>query len=687
VTYSQPGQYTATLIATNAAGSDTAAVSVSVQGLPSADFTVAMTPGSGFTTFANASTGATSLSWTFGDGAGSAEDSPTHTYGADGAYTVTLIAANACGADTATQVLTILLPPVAAFGMDPASGCAPLVVSYTATTQGEGLSYAWTFPGGQPASSAEANPVVTYHQPGQYGLTLIVSNAVGADTLTMPGAITALGPPAAVFSHTTNGSTAQFANTSSGAQVYFWDFGDGQNSGEAEPSHTFPGVGDYVVTLIAANDCGSDTTTTTVSINGNAPVVAFTAANNQGCAPLTVQFSNQSVGAATFSWSFPGGEPASSTEENPTVVYNTPGTYDVILTAGNAFGNSALNKVGLVVVAAGPTAGFTAAVDVATASFANTSANANAYSWSFGDGDGSTEASPTHTYAAGGSYEVVLIATNTCGSDTLVQQVVIAGQAPVANFSASTTQGCAPLTVQFTDLSAGAPTGWQWSFPGGEPAASTEQNPTVVYNSPGSFAPPVLVAANAFGSSEATGAAITADAPPTGITADVEAVNPDQWDNLEFTLTAQVTGNAAFVNWLIAGVDTLIGNPVTFAFPGEGNFEITVIAGNSCGEISTTIEHGILFPAAHEPAWAKAIQVFPNPGYGHFVLSAQGWEGGGALPIAVYDLLGRRIQSASLPVAPGQWQHGIDLTALPSGVYLLRIEWKGQPWAIRLLKL
>lgn len=76
------------------------------------------------------------------------------------------------------------------------------------------------------------------------------------------------------------------------------------------------------------------------------------------------------------------------------------------------------------------------------------------------------------------------------------------GPKPVANFTVSNNQGCGPLVVQFSDLSSNNPTSWQWSFPGGNPATSTAQNPSVVYNPSGSGNYSAsLIATNANGSS------------------------------------------------------------------------------------------------------------------------------------------------------------------------------------------
>jgi PKD repeat protein len=68
---------------------------------------------------------------------------------------------------------------------------------------------------------------------------------------------------------------------------------------------------------------------------------------------------------------------------------------------------------------------------------------------------------------------------------------------PVADFSGSPTSGYAPLDVNFTDLSTGAPTSWNWDF--GDGGTSTAQNPSYTYNDPGTYTV-TLTATNAYGS-------------------------------------------------------------------------------------------------------------------------------------------------------------------------------------------
>ncbi|HPS12416.1 MAG TPA: M4 family metallopeptidase, partial [Prolixibacteraceae bacterium] len=77
------------------------------------------------------------------------------------------------------------------------------------------------------------------------------------------------------------------------------------------------------------------------------------------------------------------------------------------------------------------------------------------------------------------------------------------GLAPVANFTADYKSGNAPFRVQFYDLSENEPTSWNWTFQGGNPSASTMQNPEVTYYTPGKYQV-ILNASNSFGENTST---------------------------------------------------------------------------------------------------------------------------------------------------------------------------------------
>ncbi|MDD5188048.1 MAG: DUF3344 domain-containing protein, partial [Methanoregula sp.] len=124
------------------------------------------------------------------------------------------------------------------------------------------------------------------------------------------------------------------------------------------------------------------------------------------------------------------------------------------------------------------------------------------WTWDFGDGSGSTEQNPVHTYTSTGTYTVRLTVTNNLGTDTTIRTdyiTVTPTVAPVAAFSATPQNGTAPVSVQFTDLSSHFPTSWAWDF--GDGSGSTDKNPSHVYRSGGNYTVR-LTASNTAGSDD-----------------------------------------------------------------------------------------------------------------------------------------------------------------------------------------
>jgi putative cofactor-binding repeat protein len=150
-------------------------------------------------------------------------------------------------------------PPIANFNADMATACPDEPILFTDQSEYEPASWLWSFPGGSPEISTEQNPVVSYSAPGSYDVTLTVFNALGQDSITKTNHIQIIPPPVANFTYVIGGNTVTFTNTSSDATDYHWDFGDGATSTEAGPVHSYAGDGAYMATLIATNDCGSDT--------------------------------------------------------------------------------------------------------------------------------------------------------------------------------------------------------------------------------------------------------------------------------------------------------------------------------------------------------------------------------------------------------------------------------------------
>ena len=127
------------------------------------------------------------------------------------------------------------------------------------------------------------------------------------------------------------------------------------------------------------------------------------------------------------------------------------------------------------------------------------------HSWAFGDGDTSTLSSPTHTYTNAGTFSVALTVSGPGGSSAtnrvnLITVTNAPPAAPVADFTASVTNGAAPLDVTFTDTSTGTITNHSWTFGDGD--TSTLSSPTHTYTNAGTFS--VALTVSGPGGSSAT---------------------------------------------------------------------------------------------------------------------------------------------------------------------------------------
>ena len=318
----------------------------------------------------------------------------------------------------------ISITPTADFSITQTEGCVPMTINFVDESTTNTTSWNWSFPGGVPATSTEQNPTITYNQPGEYPVSLIAENSSGTNALTKTDYIQVSEVlPTAAFSTEINGDVVSFVNESVAATSYFWDLGDGNMSTLKYPTNDYNIDGFYDIKLIVNNGCGSDTIVQTIIINPDnvLPFPDFSADIQSGCGPLTVQFTDESSKNTTgWWWQFQGGTPNSSTEQNPVVVFENTGSYFIKMIASTNAGERTKFKEHFIEVTnTPPQALYTVGNSDLTIFLFNNSIDADSYLWLFGDGNSSIEEGPMHTYATPGIYEVSLIATNNCGSDTL----------------------------------------------------------------------------------------------------------------------------------------------------------------------------------------------------------------------------------------------------------------------------
>lgn len=410
--------------------------------------------------------------------------------------------------------------PVANFSSNVTEGYVPLTVQFTDLSENV-TERNWDFGDGDTLS--EQDPVHTYYSAGTYEVGLVTNNENGTDsklaTITVYEQPDGVIPVANFTSNATDGFaplTVQFTDSSENATAINWDFGDGYTSTDHDPVHTYFAAGNYSVNLTASNGNGTSSKLATINVQkqpaGVLPVANFSNNLTEGYAPLTVQFTDLSENVTEWKWDF--GDGNTSGEQDPKHTFSIPGNYNINLSVSD--GNGTDSKLDTITVLQPilPVANFSSNVTEGytplTVQFIDLSENATGISWDFGDGDTSTEKNPVHTYSAAGNYNVNLTISNENGTNSKLDIVTVSQPIlPVANFSSNVTEGYAPLTVDFTDLSENV-TEWKWDF--GDGNTSSEQYPTHIYSASGSYKIS-LIANNENGTSTKT-SKITVDKSP-----------------------------------------------------------------------------------------------------------------------------------------------------------------------------
>ncbi len=203
-TYASAGTYRAVLRVTDGLGSVALSSLLVVVSAPPMDLTLGSRPTRGdaplivnFSAGVGGGTGPCAYSWSFGDGASSSLPSPVHTYLADGAYSVTLLALDPTGGNaSATTVITVFPVLVLAANVTPASGPAPLSVAVRAVESGgeAPFTYLWSF--GDGTQGAFANGTHLFAVAGRFTLTVGVTDAAGTTAQATPFVVLVGTPPA-----------------------------------------------------------------------------------------------------------------------------------------------------------------------------------------------------------------------------------------------------------------------------------------------------------------------------------------------------------------------------------------------------------------------------------------------------------------------------------------------------------
>ena len=594
---------------------------------PVSDFSASPTTvcAGGAATFTNLSTLATSYAWTFTGGTPgtSTAVNPTVTYSTAGTYAVTLVATNSNGSDTETKTgyITVVASTAAALPLNegftgvtfvptgwslinnntsPTSWARSTTIGQ-APTAGNSMWFnnfgyndsdddvvrirPLVFTGLASAQMTFDVAYAPYDAVNFDGLEVMVSTNCG-------GAFTTVYSKSNTTLATATATTSAFVPTAA------------QWRTETIDLTPYVGQGNVIIAIRNLSGYGNNIYIDNINVTGvvasSPPTPSFTTASSAVCAGQSIAYTNTSTNSPTsYSWSFPGGTPSTSTAASPTVTYNTAGTYNVVLTATNVSGSNTTTMTNYVTVNALPatptiTAGGTTTF-CSGGSVTLTSTAGNTYLWS----NGATSQAITATTA--GTYTVQVANAAGCQSTASAATTVTVNPIPSAPTitAGGTTTFCAGGSVTLTSTTGNS---YLWSN-----GATTQ---TITPSASGTY---TVQVANASGcqSAASTGTAIIVN--PTPAIALGTLTNPSACGSTTGSIAVSGTGSGS-ITWsgTASGSAAAASMPATIPNLAAGSYTIVLTSGAGCA--SNTIMGSLTDPGAPTPPVITSSSTILCPG-------------------------------------------------------------------------
>lgn len=411
-------------------------------------------------------------------------------------------------------------PPVAMASQDVIYGSKPLVVNFTGSNSTDPealpLTYSWNFGDGTSNSSA-ANPQHTFdpvtNNPVAFTVTLTVTDNIGQTSVKTLKVYVNDTPPQVAITSFTDGdlfTMSHLTNLPLQANVtdaespdhdlsYSWQtFLHHNNHNHPESQDT----NRITTTVISPVGCDGNiyyyrirlTVTDPIGLSTfveanvypacDPPAPDFSGSVTTGCRDQQINFTDASTNFPdSWIWSFPGGNPSSSTLQNPSVVYPTAGTYDVSLTATSTRGSNSLTKTGYILINPRPSAlvspAGTDSVCAQTQILLSTNPGVNlTYQWFRNNVAIAGATSQSYNVVSGGKYKATVTRTTTgCSNTSAVKKVVYRAAPPAIITAGGPTVFCAGDSVILS--ASGGAFNYQWRKSVNDIAGATAMDYTV----------------------------------------------------------------------------------------------------------------------------------------------------------------------------------------------------------------
>ncbi|MES2649696.1 MAG: PKD domain-containing protein [Bacteroidota bacterium] len=388
------------------------------------------------------------------------------------------------------------------FSIDKPSGCSPLEVRFTNSTAGasQNVVYEWDLGNGN--ISTLVNPGATYSAEETYTVTLTASD--GGIKSTISKKVTVYKKPVINFTANPNIGcvplnvklTSVVSAGDGTISNYLWDFGDGntfstKDQGTVTHVYTVPQKPPVSLTVINSFGCYTTVDKPNIIEVQQAVIADFTASETFLCNPgSTVNFTNTSTGDGVLSYSWDFGDGATSTNKNPSHIYDSSGSYTVKLLTTNRAGCSGKSK-SMVVNVGTFTADFSlpAATCVGqNVTFGNkTTRPFEKIEWSVDNVPvpANNSGNLSYRFPAAGDYTIKLTATHLNCTKTISKIVTVGSPPLLKGFLAASDSACLlPVTFTFTDTTKDV-VKWVWRYQNNSTVFDSAQSASKIFTEPG----------------------------------------------------------------------------------------------------------------------------------------------------------------------------------------------------------
>ena len=575
--------------------------------------------------------------WNFGDGQTAAGAEVTHQYASSGIYevSVTGTSSNGCTNNDKKTINIFSSPPIADFEIQATQLCTNSEISLLNETDVSNydlgsITYEWSI--GNDWASNEKSPMINIDSAGTYEVVLVV-NIPGCISDPVSQSFTLLAGVFADFSFETGceDSPVTFTNlTNDPTATYLWDFGDGFSSTSTEMDHLYTSGGTYTVSLTATASNGCVNTVAKEIVVDTSPDVDFE--YSLLCTNTPSTFTDLSVAdnADIIAWNWFVDDELVSEEQNPAIIFETPGVKNLRMVVFSSSGCEALLSENVFVIDA-PALVVTS--ELGCLGFASVFTDKTGVSqsrlWMV---DGVTQSTTgevlTYVFNTPGQHTVTLIGLQNSGCSSTREEIITIPANPTLTIAVD--GSCANQDIYLTDTTAliagNEIASRTWRLNG-----STFGNGAIALlptSSGGSYEVELIVQ-TAFGCELTQTKTITLlDAPSASFSLSVDYGVPP------FTITTtNLSSGASSYNWYINDLQVATSGSPNFTISSQGTKTVKLVAKNELG-CTDSLEIAVISAIAQADLVIEKMEMIPNGSIDNVLLEIRN---NGNLPVEQLD--------------------------------------------------